>query len=124
MAQNTKISARISSDIVAQLDAYASALHITRSEAIERLIISGLENIEKSIYLKNTVIQRFEKLEKLVENGSNRVCAIQMKTHKKATLASLLGLNLIRSINNLNEDQIRALVSAADLKAIEDLRNG
>ena len=124
MAQNIKISARMSSDIVAQLDAYASALKITRSEGLERLINAGLENIGRSEYLRNSFIQRIEKLEKLVENGTNRVCAIQIKTHKKATLASLLGLNLLKSINNPNEDQIRALVSAADLKAIEDLRNG
>lgn len=124
MGQNTKISARMASDTVAQLDAYASALKITRSEAIERLIKSGLENIDRTEYLRNSVIQKLEKLEKQFENGTNRICAIQVKTHKKATLASLLGLNLIKSLNNLSEDQIRALVSAAETKAIEDLRHG
>lgn len=124
MSQNTKISARMSSDVVAQLDAYASALHITRSEAIERLIHAGLENIERSEYLKNTITQRLERLEKQIENSTNRLASIQIKTHKKAMLTSLLCLNVIKSVSNLNEDQIRVLTSAADAKAIEDIRNG
>ena len=124
MASSTKISARIQSDIVAQIDAYASGLEITRSEALERLISAGLTNIDRSEYLRNSLIQRMERLEKLIENDTNRVCAIQIKAHKKATLASLLGLNMIKVINNLNEDQVRALINAADAKAIEDLRNG
>lgn len=124
MAQTMKISARMSSDILAQLDAFAAAQQITRSEALERLIITGFSNVERAESMKNIVIQKLEKFEKLVDASTNRLASLQVKTHKKATLASLLSLNITKVVNNLSDDQIRSLLSAADAKAIEDLRNG
>lgn len=124
MAQNTKISARLSCDILSQVDAFASALQITRSEALERLIITGFSNVERGEQIKNMVIQRLEKLEKVLESNTNRLANIQVKTHKKATLVSLLSLNMTKVVNNMSDDQIRTVVNAAEAKAIEDLRNG
>lgn len=116
MAENPKISARLSADTVALLDAYAAALVISRSEAIERLINRGIENVDRVELLKNIVTQKFERFE-------NRLIKLQIQNLKTANFAALLSANLLRK-SGVTEEDIERIKSAAENKAIVELKNG
>lgn len=116
MAENPKISARLRADTVAQLDAYAAKIGISRSEAIERLINGGLENLDRAELLKNIVIQKFERLE-------NRLIKLQIQNLKTANFAALLIANLLKKSGGTDED-IERIKNAAENKAIVELKNG
>ena len=116
MAENPKISARVRADTMAQLDAYAAGLGISRSEAIERLINVGFENFDRAELLKNIVTQKFERLE-------NRLIKLQIQNLKTANFAALLMANLLKKSGASDED-IERIKIAAENKAIVELKNG
>jgi len=116
MAENSKISARLRADTVGLLDAYATRLGVSRSEAVERLIALGLENMDRAEMLKNIVTQKFERFE-------NRLIKLQIQNLKTSNFAALLSANLLKKSGTIDED-IERIKSAAESKAIVELKNG
>lgn len=106
------------------IDRYATAQELSRAEAIEQLVLFGLENIETISTIEQDFKISIEKLESRLKNEANRLAKLHV--HQAKLAASIKGLILFQLENTLKVDiqTVKAIEARSIQKLMESLRNG
>lgn len=106
------------------IDRYATAREISRAEAIEQLVLFGLENIDTISHIEQNVKVSLDKLDNRLKNEVNRLAKLQI--HQLKLLATIKAFILFHLDNTLHVDtQIMKTIEEKSVqKIMESLKNG
>lgn len=106
------------------IDRYATAREISRAEAIEQLVLFGLENIDTISHIEQNVKVSLDKLDNRLKNEVNRLAKLQI--HQLKLLATIKAFILFHLDNTLHVDtQIMKTIEEKSIqKIMESLKNG
>lgn len=124
MAKKRSFGLSVSQTALEFIDRYANAQNISRSEAIERLAWSGLENIDTISHIEQDVKTSLNKLENRFKNEVNRLAKLQI--HQLRLNAVIKGFILFHLDNALHVDAntIKTIEDKSIQRIMESLKNG
>ena len=106
------------------IDRYATARELSRAEAIEQLVLLGLENIETISNIEQDVNTSLERLENRLKKEVNRLAKLHV--HQAKLAVTIKGLILFQLENTLKVDAqtVKTIEEKSVQKLMESLRNG
>lgn len=114
----------MSSEFVRLIDSYASSKAISRSNAVEQLILLGFENMNRVAHIEKEMSASLNKFENRLKNEVNRLAKLQI--HQLRLSAVIKGFILFHLDNTLNVDAntIKTIEDKSIQRIMETLKNG
>lgn len=124
MAKKRSFGVSVKQTTLDFIDRYATSRDVSRAEAIEQLVLFGLENIETISHIEQDMKYVIEKLENRFKNEVNRLAKLQV--HQLRLSAALKGFILFHLDNALHVDTqtVRTIEEKSVQKLMEGLKNG
>ena len=124
MAKKRSFGVSVKQTTLDFIDRYATARELSRAEAIEQLVLFGLENIETISQIEQDFKTSIEKLENRLKNEVNRLAKLHVQQFKLA--AAIKGLILFQSENTMRIDAqtVKTIEQKSIQKIMESLKNG
>ena len=124
MAKKRSFGVSVKQTTLDFIDRYATARELSRAEAIEQLVLFGLENIETISQIEQDFKTSIEKLENRLKNEVNRLAKLHVQQFKLA--AAIKGLILFQIENTMRVDAqtVKTIEQKSIQKIMESLKNG
>lgn len=124
MAKKRSFGVSVKQTTLDFIDRYATARELSRAEAIEQLVLLGLENITTISTIEQDVNASLKKLENRLSNEANRLAKLHV--HQAKLAASIKGLILFQMENTMHIDvqTVKTIEEKSIQKLLESLRNG
>lgn len=124
MAKKRSFGVSVKQTTLDFIDRYATARELSRAEAIEQLVLLGLENIETISNIEQDVNTSLERLENRLKKEVNRLAKLHV--HQAKLAVTIKGLILFQLENTLKVDAqtVKTIEEKSVQKLMESLRNG
>jgi hypothetical protein len=124
MLSKKSIGLSMSSEFVRLIDSYASSKAISRSNAVEQLILLSFENMNRVTHIEKEMSASLNKFENRLKNEVNRLAKLQI--HQLRLSAVIKGFILFHLDNTLHVDAntIKTIEDKSIQRIMETLKNG
>lgn len=124
MAKKRSFGVSVKQTTLDFIDRYATSRELSRAEAIEQLVLFGLENIETISHIEQDFQTTIEKLENRLKNEANRLAKLHV--HQLKLSAAIKGLILFHLDNTLKIDAstVKTIEEKSIHKLMESIKNG
>lgn len=124
MAKKRSFGVSVKQTTLDFIDRYATSRDVSRAEAIEQLVLFGLENIDTISHIEQDMRASVDKLENRLKNEVNRLAKLHVHQLKLAAVTK--GFILFHLDNTLHVDEktVRTIEEKSILKLMEGLKSG